>query len=79
MKQPRLLAQRLLALFGAGWLLFDFPLLKVWLADTTVLGLPLLPAALFAAWALLIGLLAVLMERRADPHAPGTTSTAPHE
>jgi hypothetical protein len=64
MLKGRLRAQRLLALFGAGWLLFDFPLLKVWLSDTTVLGLPLLPAALFAAWLVLIVVLAVLMESR---------------
>jgi hypothetical protein len=51
LKGRRLLGARLLALFGAGWLLFDFPLLKVWLTDTTVLGLPLLPVALFVAWA----------------------------
>jgi len=31
MKDRRLLVQRLLALFAAGALLFDFPLLKVWL------------------------------------------------
>ena len=36
---------------------------SLWLADTTLFGLPLLPVALFAAWALLIGLLALLMER----------------
>jgi hypothetical protein len=62
---PRaLLAQRLLALFFAGALLFDFPLLEVWLTDTTLLGLPLLPAALFVAWAVLIAALAWLMEAR---------------
>jgi hypothetical protein len=62
---PRaLLAQRLLALFFAGALLFDFPLLEVWLTDTTLLGLPLLPAALFVAWAALIAALAWLMEAR---------------
>jgi hypothetical protein len=62
---PRaLLAQRLLALFFAGALLFNFPLLKVWLTEGTVLGLPLLPVALFMAWALLIALLAWLMETR---------------
>ena len=61
-----LLTQRLLALFFAGLLLFDFPLLKLWLADASVLGLPLLPAALFAAWAALIALLAVLMEARTE-------------
>ena len=64
MKERRLLAQRLLALAGAGWLLFDFPLLKLWLADGDVFGVPLLPAALFGAWALLIGVLAWLMESR---------------
>ena len=62
---PRaLLAHRLLALFFAGALLFDFPLLKVWLTDTALLGVPLLPAALFVAWAGLIAVLAWLMEAR---------------
>ena len=59
-----LLAQRLGVLFAAGWLLFSYPLLRLWLADRSWLGLPLLPSALFAAWAGLIVLLAVLMERR---------------
>ena len=66
MKRPRLLAQRLLALFGAGLLLFNFPLLKLWLTEATVLGLPLLPLALFGAWALLIVWLACLLERRPE-------------
>jgi hypothetical protein len=64
-----LLTQRLLALFAAGWLLLSFPLLKLWLADATVPGLPLLPwlpFALFATWALVIVLLAVLMETQRD-------------
>ena len=66
MKTTRLLPQRLLALFAAGWLLFDFPLLRLWFTETTVLGLPLQLVALFGAWALLIALLAVLMEARRD-------------
>lgn len=49
-----LAAQRLLALFVAGWLVFDFPLLSVWDRDVTVFGIPLFPAALFIAWAVLI-------------------------
>jgi hypothetical protein len=61
-----LLTQRLLALFFAGALLFNFPLLELWLTEGTVLGLPLLPAALFAAWAALIAVLAVLMESRTE-------------
>lgn len=56
-------AQRLVALFGAGWLLFNFPLLALWDRDTTLLGVPLFPAALFILWALLIAALAWLMER----------------
>jgi hypothetical protein len=64
--QEHLLAQRLLALFAAGWLLWDFPLLRLWMSDATVLGLPLLPVALFGAWAMLIALLARLMEGRPE-------------
>ena len=66
MRARTLLTQRLLALFGAGALLFNFPLLKLWLSEHTVFGLPLLPVALFSAWALLIALLALLMESRAE-------------
>ena len=48
----------LLALCGAGLVLFNFPMLIVWDREATVFGLPLLPVALFAIWAALIGLLA---------------------
>ena len=61
-----LLVQRLLALFAAGWLLLSFPLLRLWLADTTWLGLPLLPLALFASWLAVIAVLAGLMETGPD-------------
>jgi hypothetical protein len=62
MKPSRLLTSRLLALFAGGVLLFNFPLLKLWLSDATVFGLPLLPVALFGAWAVLIAVLAWVME-----------------
>ena len=42
-----LAAQRLLALFVSGWLLFNFPLLGLWDRNATLLGVPLFPAALF--------------------------------
>ena len=58
--------QRLVALFVAGWGLLNFPLLALWDVDATVLGLPLFPAALFVLWAVLIALLAVLMEAMPD-------------
>ncbi|RQP05559.1 hypothetical protein LOS78_09005 [Paracoccus sp. MA] len=51
-------AQVLLALCGAGFLLFNFPLLLIWDQPLTVLGLPLLPVALFVIWAGLIAALA---------------------
>ncbi len=58
-------AQRLLALFVLGWLLFNFPLLGLWDLETTVFGVPLLPTALFGIWMLLIALTAWLLERPA--------------
>ena len=58
-------AQRLVALFLAGWALFNFPLLALWEHDTVVFGLPLFPLALFVVWALLIAALAWVMERSA--------------
>lgn len=54
--------QRLLALFALGVLLLNFPLLALWDHAHTVGGLPLFPLALFALWALLIGLLALVLE-----------------
>lgn len=56
-------SQRLVALFVAGLMLFNFPLLVVWGQDATVFGLPLLPVAMFGLWAMLIALLAVTVER----------------
>jgi hypothetical protein len=59
-------AQRLVALFFGGALLFNFPLLALWDRDATVFGVPLFPAALFIAWGGLIALLAWLSERMDD-------------
>jgi hypothetical protein len=68
----------LLALFAAGLVLFNFPLLIIFDRDATVLGLPLLPVALFSIWALLIGLLARAIERRPpDRRSPPAEDTPP--
>jgi hypothetical protein len=64
-------AQRLLALFAAGWLAFNFPLMSLWDRDATVFGVPLFPAALFIAWALLIAGVAFIVERRDEHDDPG--------
>jgi hypothetical protein len=64
-----LAAQRLVALFVAGWLLFNFPLLSLWqrAGGLTIWGLPLLPAGVFIGWAVLIAVLAWVSERGDPP------------
>jgi hypothetical protein len=56
-------AQRLMALFAGGWLLFNYPLLGLWDRDLDWFGLPAFPTALFGLWALLIVAVALLVER----------------
>lgn len=55
--------QRLIALACLGALLLNYPLLSLFNSERTVLGVPLLYAYLFAAWAVLIALLALVVER----------------
>ena len=62
MKQ-KLESQRLLALFALGCLLLNFPLLMLWDRDLSLWGLPLFPLALFLLWAVLIAVLAWVVER----------------
>ncbi len=59
-------SQRLLALFCAGMVVLNFPLLSLWNVDISVFGLPLFPVALFVFWGLLIATLAWLLERADD-------------
>lgn len=65
-----LVAQRLAALFVAGWLVFSFPLLGIWDRDATLFGVPLFVVALFVLWLALTAVLAWWMERP-DGHPPG--------
>ena len=58
--------QRLLALFAAGWLLLNFPLLTLWDRGVMLWGLPLLPLAVFGGWAVLIGAAAWVAEAGRD-------------
>ena len=55
--------QRLVGLFLLGCLLFNYPLLALFNVRVAPFGVPLLYAYLFAAWALLIALVAYVMER----------------
>ena len=67
-------AQRLVALFFAGWALLNFPLLALWDHDALIWGLPLFPLALFGIWVWLIAVLAWVVDGRAP-----ALSSAPQE
>ena len=56
-------AQRLIALFVLGCLLFSFPLLSLFNTGGTVWGIPVLYAYLFGVWIGLIALMALVVER----------------
>jgi hypothetical protein len=56
-------AERLVALFGLGCLLFTYPLLALFNVGGMVWGVPLLYAYLFGAWFLLVALMALAVAR----------------
>jgi hypothetical protein len=58
---------RLVALFMLGALLFNYPILALFNQPSLVFGIPLLYAYIFAAWALLIALMALVVERGRAP------------
>jgi hypothetical protein len=66
MIRPSVKGQRLVALFLLGLLLLNYPLLNLFANANRVLGIPLLYAYVFAVWALLIGLMAIVVERHKD-------------
>lgn len=55
-------SERLLALFILGWAALNFPLLALWDHQAMLWGIPLFSAGLFLIWAVLIIVLAWLME-----------------
>ena len=56
--------QRLVALSMLGCLAFNYPILELFNRPGTVLGIPVLYAFIFAAWGLLIALMAVVVETK---------------
>ena len=54
--------QRFIALCMAGMVLFNFPVLALFNVAGTLFGVPALYAYLFAAWAAMIGAMALLAE-----------------
>jgi hypothetical protein len=63
MAHRALQAQRLVALFVLGCLLFSFPLLSLFNIAGTVLGIPILYAYLFGVWIGFIALMMLIVER----------------
>jgi hypothetical protein len=57
----RLKSARLVAVAILGFLLLNYPLLSLTDSEATVLGIPGLYAYLFTIWALLIGLIALVV------------------
>lgn len=64
MIRPTLKGQRLVALFLLGCLLFNYPLLSLFASEIRIWGIPLIYVYLFAAWTVLIGAMALIVERR---------------
>lgn len=64
MNKPNIKAQRLAALFLLGAVLFNYPLLALFNRSALVWGVPVLYVYVFAAWLLLIMLLALVIEKK---------------
>ncbi|EPZ17427.1 hypothetical protein M622_01260 [Thauera terpenica 58Eu] len=64
MNKPYIKTQRLAALFALGAVLFNYPLLALFNRAVMVAGVPLLYLYVFLAWALLITLLALVVEKK---------------
>jgi hypothetical protein len=69
--QSSAFGERLIALFLFGALAFSPALLHVFRSDALVLGVPAFYLYLFAAWAALIGLAALVVERGGGERARG--------
>jgi hypothetical protein len=58
--------QRLAAVFLLGCALFNYPLLSLFNKPGAIFDIPLLYIYLFAVWAVLIALMAYVIEKRGD-------------
>jgi hypothetical protein len=66
MIRASLKGQRLVALFLLGCLLLNYPLFSLFAGTGNLLGVPVLYVYVFFAWALLIALMAIVIERSTD-------------
>jgi hypothetical protein len=63
LNRPNEKGQRLVGVFLLGMLLFNYPLLALFNRAASAFGVPLLYAYIFSSWALLIALMALIVER----------------
>ncbi len=66
MRRSGTTGQRLAAIFMMGCVLLNYPILSLFARDGQIGGVPLLYAYAFGAWTLVIGLMAVVIERPRD-------------
>jgi hypothetical protein len=66
MERSSLKGQRLVALFLLGCLLLNYPLFSLFAGTASLLQVPLLYVYVFFAWALVIALMAIVVERSTD-------------
>jgi hypothetical protein len=66
MRRSDLTGPRLVAVFLLGGVLLNYPILAIFTQPGEVAGVPLLYAYVFGAWLLLIGLMALVIERRRE-------------
>jgi hypothetical protein len=76
MSRPGLSQERLIGLFLLGVFLFAPPFLGVFNSPARVLGIPILYLYLFAAWTLLIVLVALVIES-SEEDAAGAADSEP--
>jgi hypothetical protein len=66
MKRSDVTGQRLVAIFLMGCVLLNYPILSLFARPAEMGGVPLLFVWVFAAWAVLVGLMAFVIERPRD-------------
>lgn len=64
MNQRKNTSQWLVVIFCIGFLILNYPLLSLYGNAQTVAGIPIFYIALFLAWAILIGCVALVIERQ---------------
>jgi hypothetical protein len=77
MSRPGLTQERLVALFLLGVLLFTPPFLGIFNGPGRILGIPSLYLYLFAAWTVLIVLVAIVVESSEADEGPAKSAEAP--